>query len=143
MAAGLLALSSRQFATVVLSIMKNIQPRGPLSALQSSLVYFFFLSERSGRRRPPAERSALYQLQSKHHSSSSNDYSSSSSPGSITYKAIDKRMCRRSPYHTEDRKSGVISLEQAVPRFVSHPHRGFILLTCDSLCAGIVLRFTY
>ena len=58
MAAGLLALSSRQFATTII-IKKTIFNHGPLSASHSNLMYFSFLSERSGRRMPPAERSAL------------------------------------------------------------------------------------
>ena len=48
MAAGLLALPSRQFALTI--------NHGPLFASH----YFSFLSKRSGRRMPPAERSALY-----------------------------------------------------------------------------------
>ena len=58
MAAGLLALASRQFATTI-DHAKIVFNHGPLSAWHSNLMKFSFLSERSGRRMPPAERSAL------------------------------------------------------------------------------------
>ena len=56
MAAGLWALSSRQFATTTINYIFN---HGPLSA-SHNLMYFSFLSERSGRRKSAADRSTLY-----------------------------------------------------------------------------------
>ena len=51
MAAGLMALSTRQFAPTI--------NRAPLSAAHQ-LLHLSFLSEGSGSRMPPAERNALY-----------------------------------------------------------------------------------
>ena len=56
MAAGLLALSSRQFATTI-DHEKRIVNHGTLSAWHSNLMYFSFLTLT-----PPAELSALYLL---------------------------------------------------------------------------------